>query len=383
MSASSPTQSIDFLVRRDDLHATRIRSLPFDTPADGDVLLQVDRFAMTANNVTYAAFGDAMSYWDFFPSNDEGWGRVPVWGFGTVLASKSEGVAVGERFYGYYPMSTHVLMRPVRVKDSGFVDGSAHREKLHPLYNHYTRNSTDALHDATREEVQMLLRPLFITSFVIDDFLADDNFFGARAVMLSSASSKTAYGLAWQLSLRRPDGPEVIGLTSPGNVRFVGGLGCYDRVVTYDAFAAPASTGFANLPVVYVDFAGDRVLRANLHHHFGDAMRYSCAVGSSHWDAERATDEGEPLPGARPTFFFAPAQIKKRSAEWSAEGFQRRFADAWHAFTARVVDPAKPWMNITHGEGTAAVEHVYRDLLEGRAKPDDGRIVSMFERVSA
>ncbi len=229
----------------------------------------------------------------------------------------------------------------------------------------------------------MLLRPLFITSFVIDDFPADNDFFGARAVMLSSASSKTAYGLAWQLSLRRPDGPEVIGLTSPGNVRFVESLGCYDRVVTYDAIAAVSSPVDANLPVVYVDFAGDRVLRANLHRHFCDAMRYSCAVGSSHWDAERAGDEGEPLPGAKPTFFFAPAQIKKRSAEWGAEGFQRRFADAWHAFTARVVDPAKPWMNITHGEGVAAVERVYRDLLDGRAKPDEGRIVAMREHARA
>ncbi len=378
MIASSLPPSIDFLVRRDDLHVTRLRTTPVAAPlAEGEVLLQVDRFAMTANNVTYAAFGDSMSYWDFFPSHEDGWGRIPVWGFGTVLASSVEGIEVSERFYGYYPMSTHVVMRPARVKGGGFVDGGAHREKLHPLYNQYTRNSADALYDAEREDVQLLLRPLFITSFVIDDFLADNDFFGARAVLLSSALSKTAYGLAWQLALRRPDGPEVIALTSPGNVRFVEGLGCYDRVVTYDAIASLPR----DLPIIYVDFAGDRVLRANLHRRFRDAMRYSCAVGSSHWDAERANDESEPLPGAKPTFFFAPSQIKKRSAEWGADGFQRRFADAWRAFTARVVDPAKPWMNITHGEGVAAVEQVYGDLLEGHAKPDDGRIVSMFERV--
>ena len=338
--------------------------------------MQVDRFAMTANNVTYAAFGDAMSYWDFFPSNEDGWGRVPVWGFGMVIASRCEGVAVGERFYGYFPMSTHMIVRPSRVKDSGFVDGSAHREKLHPLYNQYTRNASDALYDANREELQMLLRPLFITSFVIDDFLADNGFFGARAVLLSSASSKTAYGLAWQLSLRRPDGPEVIALTSPGNVKFVEGLGCYDRVATYVLAASLPS----HLPVVYVDFAGDRILRANLHRHFGDAMRYSCAVGSSHWDAKRADHDVEALPGAKPTFFFAPTQIRKRSAEWGADGFQQRFAAAWRAFTARVSDAHKPWINVTEGSGSLAVERVYRELLEGRALPDEGRIVSMITR---
>ncbi|MEO8937430.1 MAG: DUF2855 family protein [Burkholderiaceae bacterium] len=364
----------DFLVRRDDLHATAVRDTPLPGMLDeGDVLMTVDRFALTANNVTYAAFGDAMSYWDFFPVTEDGWGRVPVWGFGTVVDSRCDGIVRGERFYGYFPMSSDLLVRPVRVRESGFVDGSAHRQKLHPLYNQYTRNATDPLYDAAREELQMLLRPLFITSFVIDDFLADSDFFGAHAVILSSASSKTAYGLAWQLSLRRPDGPEVIALTSPGNVAFVAGLGCYDRVVTYEAIASLPP----DLPVIYVDFAGDRVLRANLHRHFGDAMRHSSAVGSSHWDAERESGDGEALPGAKPTFFFAPAQIKKRSAEWGADGFGQRFAAAWHAFVARVVDPARPWMTIFDERGADAVERVYRELLDGRARPQDGRILSM------
>lgn len=363
---------IDFLVRRDDLHVTRVRSSSVIEVDEGDVLLHVDHFALTANNVTYAAFGDAMSYWDFFPSGEAGWGRVPVWGFGTVIESRVEGVAVGERFYGYFPMSTHLRVTPAKVGRSGFVDASPHRAPLHALYNQYVRNATDPLHDERHEAIQALLRPLFITSFVIDDFLADNAFFGAHAVMLSSASSKTAYGLAWQLSLR-PDGPDLIGLTSPGNVAFVEGLGCYDRVVPYDAIASLPS----GVPVVYVDFAGDRALRATLHRHFGDAMRHSAAVGSSHWDAERPTDDGQPLPGAKPTFFFAPAQIRKRSAEWGADGFQQRFASAWHAFVERVVDPAKPWMKIVEEQGPEAVERVYLGFVDGRARPDEGRIMSL------
>ena len=364
----------DFLVRRDDLHATRVRTA--EAPAliaDGDVLMTVDRFALTANNVTYAAFGDAMSYWDFFPSNEDGWGCIPVWGFGTVVASRCEGVAVGERFYGYFPMATHLRVTPARVKPAGFVDASGHRGKLHPLYNQYTRNATDPLYEAGQEPLQMLLRPLFITSFVIDDYLADNDCFGAKAVLLSSASSKTAYGAAWQLSLRRPEGPEVVALTSPGNVDFVAGLGCYDRVVTYADLASLPR----NLAVAYVDFAGDRGLRSRLHHHFGDAMKLSLAVGSSHWDAERPDAEAGAMPGAKPTFFFAPAQIRKRSGEWGAEGFQQRFAEAWHRFADRVADPSRPWMTIVEERGAAAVERVYRRFVDGRANPNDGCIVSM------
>ena len=373
MSTTALGTITDFLVRRDDLHATRVRASALPGLADGDVLMTVDRFALTANNVTYAAFGDAMSYWDFFPSQEEGWGRIPVWGFGTVVASRSEGVAIGERFYGYFPMATHLIVRPTRVKASGFVDGSAHREKLHPLYNQYTRNANDPLYDPDREELQMLLRPLFITSFVIDDFLADNDFFGAKAVLLSSASSKTAYGAAWQLAMRGREGPDVVALTSAGNVRFVDGLGCYDRVVPYDAIDALPR----DVPVAYVDFAGDRVLRSRLHHHFADAMKFSMAVGSSHWDAERPAGDGDALPGAKPTFFFAPAQIKKRTGEWGSDGFQQRFAAAWHAFVERVADPAKPWMTIVEERGADAVERVYLGFVDGRSRPDDGRIVTL------
>ena len=375
----APTRT-DFLVRRDDLQATRVRTaaLP-DALSDGTVLLSVDRFALTANNVTYAAFGDAMSYWDFFPSGEDGWGLIPVWGFGTVVATRCDGIAVGDRFYGYFPMGSHLAVQPTRVKGSGFTDGAVHREKLHPLYNQYVRTTEDPLHDADREELQMLLRPLFITSFVIDDFLGDNDFFGARAVLLSSASSKTAYGTAWQLALRGSGGPEVIGLTSAGNVAFVEGLGCYDRVVPYDAIASLPS----DLPVAYVDFAGDRTLRSALHHHFGDAMKQSLAVGSSHWDAERPAGDGDALPGAKPTFFFAPAQIRKRSGEWGADGFQQRFAAAWHTFVARVADPAQPWMTVVEEHGADAVARVYRAFVDGRARPDEGRIMSLSAPAAA
>jgi len=361
-----------FLVARDDLHRTRVRTASAAPLADGQARLVVDAFALTANNITYASFGDSMSYWAFFPTHEDGWGCIPVWGFGTVVESACEGVAVGDRFYGYFPMASHVVVEPARVKKSGFVDAVAHREPLHRLYNQYTANAGDALYDASHEALQLLFRPLFITSFVIDDWLLDGHLDGARAVLVSSASSKTAYGLAWALSLRR-DGPEVIALTSARNVDFVTRLGCYDRVVTYDALESiDAAT-----PVAYVDFAGDRALRSRLHRHFGDAMRVSLAVGASHVDASTPGPDDRDLPGAKTSFFFAPAQIKKRSDEWGADGFQRRFADAWHAFVARVGDPGRPWIRVVEAAGPEAVESVYRALLEGRAQADEGHVVSL------
>src|SRR5690606_26278829 len=104
--------------------------------AEGEVLVAVDKFAFTSNNVTYAAFGDAMQYWDFFPA-PEGFGRVPVWGFGDVVVSNNPALKVGERIYGYLPMSSHVILKADHIKPAGFVDVSAHRAHLAAVYNQY------------------------------------------------------------------------------------------------------------------------------------------------------------------------------------------------------------------------------------------------------
>ena len=166
--------STDFLVNRRDLNETKVVETPC-TLNDGQVRIRIDRFALTANNITYGAFGDAMMYWNFFPA-PEGWGRIPVWGFGDVVESKHPDLKVGERLYGYVPMSSHLVIEPARVTPTALFDGAAHRQKMAAVYNSYTRVAADPSYNATREAQQALLRPLFTTSFLIDDFLADNDF---------------------------------------------------------------------------------------------------------------------------------------------------------------------------------------------------------------
>ena len=101
----------DFLVKRDGLRECRITETEPPAVGPGQALLRVDSFGLTANNVTYAVLGEAMSYWDFFPAED-GWGRVPMWGFAEVETSEADGVAVGTRVYGYLPPSSHLLVTP-------------------------------------------------------------------------------------------------------------------------------------------------------------------------------------------------------------------------------------------------------------------------------
>jgi len=366
--------SQSFIVDRSDLRRTRFvddgaATIPL---SEGQARLRIDSFALTSNNVTYGAFGDAMHYWDFFPTEVAGHGRIPVWGFADVTESRVDGVAVGERVYGYFPMSTHVVLQPAQVSDSGFFDGATHRRELHAVYNQYTRCRSIPGYDAQREAEIALLRPLFVTSFLIDDFLADNAFFGATQVLLSSASSKTAYGTAFCLALRRgaPDTPKIVGLTSPANVDYTEGLGCYDEVLTYDA----VRTLNAGTPTVYVDYSGSAPLRSTIHSHFNDQLKYSCSVGGTHWDE---LGGGKGLAGPRPILFFAPAQLKKRSADWGAAGLGQRIAAAWTAFMKPVTDPARPWMKVVRGHGAQDVQATYLALLAGTVPAQEGHVLSL------
>ncbi len=369
------TQATGFIVDRKQLRETRFID---DTAAlaplgEGAVRLHIDAFALTSNNITYAAFGDAMKYWDFFPSGVEGWGRIPVWGFANVVESRCEGVAVGERFYGYWPMSSHLVVQPERVRESGFVDSAAHRQGLAVVYNQYTRCRTDTAYSAAQEAQQALLRPLFMTSFLIDDFLAEENFFGASAVILSSASSKTAYGTAFCLAQRKGGqrgSLKLIGLTSPANIAFTESLGCYDQVLSYDAL----SSLDASQRTVYVDFSGSAPLRLALHTHFNDQLAYSCAVGGTHWE-QRGSGKG--LPGPAPVLFFAPSRSQKRIADWGGAGLQQRTAQAWQAFMKPVTDTQQPWLQVVRGAGPADVLKTYLALLDGEVPAREGHLLSL------
>lgn len=357
-----------FQVRKDALSETRWHTDAHLPLTPGQVRLGIESFALTSNNITYAAFGEAMSYWQFFPTGEDGWGCIPVWGFATVAESQCEGVTVGEKFYGYYPMASELVLQLARVTPAGFFDGAAHRRALPVAYNQYMRCSTDPFYDPATEDVQSLLRPLFITSFLIDDFLADNGFFGANAMLLSSASSKTAYGTAFQLA-KRP-GVEVIALTSPANVAFCESLGCYSRVVTYEQLDAIA----ADTACVYVDFAGSANLRQRIHARF-DQLRYNCSIGGTHVDDLAAKGSARDLPGPRPLLFFAPSQVKKRITDWGEEGFGKQLVHAWRDFTQQVTGAKTPWLIAQRHAGQTAVQAAYQEVLAGKGDPRTGHIL--------
>ncbi|MEX2106925.1 MAG: DUF2855 family protein [Solirubrobacterales bacterium] len=353
----------DFLVKRDDLRECRIAESATPEIEDGQALLRVDTFGMTANNVTYAVMGEAMSYWDFFPA-EQGWGRVPMWGFAEVERSEAGGVEAGTRVYGYLPPSSHLLVTPVDADERGFVDGSPHRAALPSAYHRYLATGADPFYSAETEDVQMLLRPLFFTSFLIDDQLDDEGLSGRGPIVISSASSKTAIAAAFLLAQR--EGVELVGLTSPRSAEFVAGLGIYGRCVTYDAIDT-----LERGPATFVDIAGDGAVRHAIHSHFGDELIHSMAVGITHWE-ELGTGGGE-LPGPRPAFFFAPDRVVKRSEDWGRAALEQRVADAWHPFC----EWTGGWLEIIRDQGFEGLRDAYLDVLAGRVDPKTAHVISL------
>lgn len=354
-------------VVRTNLNESRVETIA--DPADvqlgsGEAIIAVNQFALTANNITYGVAGDMIGYWQFFPAEGD-WGRIPVWGIGTVLNPGDTGLQEGAQYYGYFPMASYLVVKPENVSERGFVDGAAHRAPLPPTYNQYSLMTAENGFDRNYDAHRMTYFPLFATGFILDDYLFDNDFFGADQIVLSSASSKTSFSLAQLLHKRGTK--TVVGLTSPGNVDFVKGMGIYDDVITYDSVTSMDSAK----KTAFVDMAGNRTVLEALHNHFTDNMVCSCGVGITHWESRDGQPPAE-LPGAKPEMFFAPTQMQKRNQDWGPEKFQQNMNDAWTGFLADVDN----WVTINQREGADAIKDTYHEVLNG-AKPDQAFLLNL------
>ena len=355
---------MDFELNRKDLHKSRFVHGDPPSPQDGEAVLRIESFGLTSNNITYAVFGDAMNYWDFFPASGPDWGKLNVWGYAHVEDSRHPDLAQGMRVYGYLPCSSHLLVVPDRINEKGFVDAAAHRAGLPSTYQRYRDVETDPVYSADLEAEHILFLPLFFTSFLIDDFLADEDFFGAGTIVISSASSKTAIIAAYLLAKR--EGIEIVGLTSAGNREFVEGLNVYDSVYLYDDVSLlPGERS------VYVDVSGDGAVRTDVHAHYGDRLAHSAAVGMTHW-TQMAQGAGE-LDGPSPVFYFAPDRIKKRAVDWGTAKLDQNVAEAWVPFAQWASD----WLRVERISSENDIQRAYLELLDGKVDPTAGTVVDV------
>lgn len=357
------TESVrSLLVDRGDIAKTRIESTPLGSLLPGEALIRIDRVGVTANNVTYAAIAHLIPYFEFFPSGVEGFGRLPVWGFGDVVDTTSDQLAEAERLFGIWPSSTHVVVRPERRGRGVVVDDSPHRRTLPRLYANYTPVAEDAMYAPDLEDAMCVLRPLFLTAFSLDEWLGAEQFMGAARVVLSSASSKTAWATAHRL--RERSGLRVVGLTSPANVAFVERLGSYDRVLAYTAIAELGDDS----STVFIDFAGSGDVRRAVRDALGSRLVLDLSVGLSHWFEFAASNQWSDPPV---TPYFAPTTVRDRMDEIGAGPYMELAGEAWAGF----VPFAVAGIEFEEEQGMEALRDRYADAVAGVVPPDRGVII--------
>lgn len=350
-------------ISKSDIRETKWVSKQPET-GPGEVRLTLDAFALTANNVTYATFGGPpLHYWNFFPADDPDWGRVPVWGFATVTESHVDGIEPGRRVYGYFPISTGLTVQPVRVTETGFSDGAAHRQDLAPIYNAYSFTHADPVYIADREAEQMLFRPLYMTGWMIVDSLMNADV-APKTVIISSASSKTALATAHGLHRQ---GVNTIGLTSPGNKDFVEKSKLYAKVMTYD----DASSLSPDAPAAYVDFVGRPALTAAVHAACGDALTRSMVIGVTDWEADR-TPPNE-LTGPQTEFFFVPTYAAERARQLGPETLNEMTQEAIVSF----YPVSRTFVTPETVAGKDAINAAWKASVEGDVSPDRGLICKL------
>ncbi|CRK59442.1 Bll1370 protein [Alloactinosynnema sp. L-07] len=343
----------DLVYPRNDLSRARLRPRAGDPLRDGQIRLSVEKFALTANNATYARLGDSeLPFWEAFPA-PTGYGRIPVWGTVSVAESRHPAIAVGERFFGYVPMSSHHVVEVPQSTEDGFFDLTPQRaDFMHPWYRTYRRAwEVDDLDDH-----RTVLRPLFTAAFTVANLIAAHVADGGRTVVVTSASSKTAITVATQLV--GLVGLRLVGVTASHRVGFVAGLDVFDTVVGYDAVDTIQADG---KPVLVVDIAGDIKHLGAIHAHFGGAVRDSALVGYTHPSA--VIDPPELTP--QPRIFFSPHQEEmQREVDDGYEGRARRVERA-------TVDAVARWLKVRRFKGPKAMAEAFRAVLAGELGPDE------------
>lgn len=364
--------NLEFQVKKSNPTLSRLVKFEEKPLMAGQIRLKIDCFAFTANNLTYAAAGDMLGYWQFFPATDnedQSWGVIPVWAFADVVESNNPAVPVGDRLYGYFPPATSLVIQADHITAQALIDNCAHRQSLPPLYNRYRRVLAEPTYDKKNDAATTLLAPLHITSFCLYDQLVDKDFYQAEQIIIVSASSKTSLGLAHGLA-QDDKAPAIVGLTSKGNVDFVSGLEIYQQVIDYSSIAEE----LGQKSTVVIDMAGNAAVRKTLQEHLGDKLCHYIGVGLTHWtklgDMKSFSSPKQPSSSEN---FFAPSYILQRLKDWGPGEFDKRSTE----FVASAAKATFGWMTVDQRSGLAALSEVYPQMCEGKLPPSSGLVIKM------
>ena len=356
-------ENLIFQVEKQNFYKVSLKQEELLDLKEGEIRLKIDRYAFTANNISYAVSGFLLGYWKFFPTKQP-YGIIPAWGYAEVVASKQEEVKVGERIYGFYPMSTYCTLQPTNVNPYTFTDGAPHRSTLPAFNNNYTRVlPTSELHQEELQNHVPMIYPLVATSFLLYQFLKSQEFLGAEQVIITSASAKTSLGLAYMLSQHKAaDGKKIVGLTSVENMDFVNSTNYYDEVIAYDNY-----TSISKDKLVVIDIRGNRNFLINLSNEFEEQIVHIARVGVADWTKMGLHSD---IPKAE--LFFAPNILKAYFKKHGPVKAMQMINKA----AVQFMQDMKNTIEVEFISDKEQLTNLYLDMVNGKVNPRKGYIVT-------
>ena len=272
-------------------------------------------------------------------------------------------------------------------------------------YNQIIRCATDPQYDPDPllEDLTMLYRPLFWTAYWFEDWLFASNYRGgASFILISSASSKTAFSLAYLIRKRIKNGEiksnmKIIGLTSRKNVAFTNGLNLYHEVLSYDTYpGSPLLYAKATERWIYVDVAGNENLNRNLFAHFSSPYtgRLAACIGLGltnvsptsgpvNWSENSAASLTSTLHDGdasqfwpRMQHFFMPEWLEVRRQQLSPSEIAAKQNKAWK----ELMQDGAGWVKMERCYGVESVQRAFEKLVQDGVGPEVGLIWSLWGR---
>lgn len=351
-----------FVVNKDQLDQTKL--VENNTPQlfEGEILFKVDKYYLSSNNITYAVIGEKYKYWNFFPQ-DSPFGAIPVWAFLSVIESKHPTIKVGERFFGFSPMTNFFKVSVGNHTPHGFSDVASHRTELIAPYNYYTHIHKQYDGAIEEEDFSLMTRITFPTSFLINNFLEEEAFFSAKQIILTSASSKTALGLAFLLKKHQNKyGKEIVGLTSSKNKKMVTKSEFYDKVISY----SDLKNELQKKDSVVLDFSGNSDLLTQLNKLLQTSLKYTTLIGITDWKSNKFFEE---LPATFP--FAVGVQYQKLAKKLGPQKATELVMEQQDAFTKAI----QKIVSLSYIKDLSSLPVFYQKLLNGETSPQLGYIV--------
>ena len=236
----------------------------------------------------------------------------------------------------------------------------------------------------------MLYRPLFWTSYWCEDWMFSSKYRDANQIIISSASSKTAFCLAYLIKKRITKGDisnvTLTGITSKSNLGFTRGLHLYDKVLEYDSFASLKPTS-GNGKWIYADLAGNENFNDRLFSHLGSNLVAGIALGltnlspsapdasSIKWSTNTFTNTPSNAGKKELEQFFMPEWLNVRRHQFSIEEISALQNRAWKD----LMKDCGSWVKMKHISGGDAVKLAYGKVTKGGFGPDEGMIWSLWD----